>query len=861
MSPKKWWHYLILIAFVGLFVLTALTALAITVIYPALPSLEALTHYQPKLPLRVYSAEGLLIGEFGEERRAFISIRDVPKQMKDAVLAIEDRRFYQHHGVDTKGVIRAIKNNVTGVSHEGASTITMQVAKNFFSKPDAKRDMLTKIKEALLAIKIEKTISKDKILELYINQIYLGQRSYGFAAAAQVYYGKQLKDLHLAEAALLAGLPKAPSGYNPYVHENRAVTRQHEVLRDMKRYGFIDEAQYETALSYPLKFKSSRTVKNLSADYVAEIVRASMYQRYGEEIYDSGLKVYTTIKKRNQEAANAAVVQGIIDYEARQGFRGPEANINLESDTVDGSTVDKALDDKEIYNGFTPALVTKVEKNSLQVITKRNESLVIPEAGMTLIKKYVLNPKQGKREVKRGAVIRVANIYDKWQVVQLPKVEASLIAINPETGAVNAMIGGFDFTRSKFNHVTQAWRQPGSSFKPFIYSAALEKGFTPASVVQDAPFSLSAEETGSNQSWEPHNYDGEYDGPMRLRKALTKSKNMVSIRVLNSIGPRYAQSYITKFGFSPKHHPAYLAMALGAGSTTSWNLAAGYAVFANSGYQVKPYIISKIVNSQGHVIEMVKPAEHISANRVIDPRNAFLMTSMMQDVIKMGTATKARALGRPDLAGKTGTTNNQMDVWFAGYHPQEVAVAWMGYDTPKSLGRTETGGSAALPIWIKYMEVALKNKPVLQYKVPAGVVQLKVSAGGGYLVDEFDEGVYEYFYEENPPPQYTNVEIPSLEESTDQSDYATPDSAGMTSNPLQPGTNNNKPAQVPPVPANIPVEDRLLNLINELGGEKASPTVKPEPKPAAKPIPAPPKKAKQEDNSNPAARMMNPGGY
>ncbi len=857
MSPKKWWHYLILMVLVGLFVITAFAALAITVIYPSLPSLEALTHYQPKLPLRVYSAEGSLIGEFGEERRAFVSIDDVPKSMKDAVLAIEDRRFYQHHGVDTKGIMRAIKNNVTGVSHEGASTITMQVAKNFFSKPNAKRDIITKIKEALLAIKIEKTISKDKILELYINQIYLGQRSYGFAAAAQVYYGKQLKDLHLAEAALLAGLPKAPSGYNPFNHEQRAVTRQHEVLRDMQRYGFIEEAQLNEALHYPLKFKSSKSIKNLSADYVAEVVRSSMYQRYGEEIYDSGLKVYTTIKKTNQEAANAAVVQGIIDYESRQGFRGAEGHVSLSAEEMDHSTLEKALDDKEIYNGFIPAIVLLVEKNSVHVITKRNERLVIPEAGIKLIKKYLLNPKQGKLEITPGAVIRVTNIDNKWQVVQLPKVEAALIAINPETGAVNAMIGGFDFNRNKFNHVTQAWRQPGSSFKPFIYSAALEKGFTPASVVQDAPFSLSAAETGSNENWAPHNYDGEYAGPIRLRTALTKSKNMVSIRVLNSIGPRFAQNYISKFGFSPQHHPAYLAMALGAGSTTLWHMAGGYAVFANSGYQVKPYLISKIVNAQGQVIESVIPAEHISANRVIDPRNAFLMTSMMQDVIKMGTATRARVLGRTDLAGKTGTTNNQMDVWFAGYNPQEVAVSWMGYDTPKTLGKTETGGKTALPIWIKYMEVALRNKPVFQYKVPEGVVQLKVSAAGGNLVDEFDEGIYEYFYEENPPPHNTIVEIPSLEDTIDQTDYNTPDSAGMTTNPLQP-----QPPVKPASPApDVPVEERLHNLMEEISGDKTSAGDK-----ALKPSSAvkPTAKKSKEDNStssNAAARMMNPNGY
>lgn len=798
MSPKKWWHFLILFVVVGTLVLTALTALAVSIIYPSLPSLEALTNYRPKLSLKIYSAEGVIIGEFGEERRAFVKIENVPAHMKNAVLAIEDRRFYQHNGIDTKGIVRAIRNNVMGISHEGASTITMQVAKNFFSQPGGKRDIITKIKEAFLAIKIEKTISKDQILELYLNQIYLGQRSYGFAAAAQVYFGKQLQDLTLAEAALLAGLPKAPSGYNPYVHEKRAITRQHEVLKDMLRDGFIKQAEFDEAMQTKLKFKSTKTVKNLSADYVAEIVRISMFNRFGEDIYQSGYKVYTTIKKTNQEAANAAVVQGIVDYEIRHGFRGPEKTIAIVDNAELKELAASTLDELETYNGFVPALVTQVTKKSVSVITKSGDALEITGSGLKLIEKHILSKVETKQAVKPGAVIRVIKLNGEWKVTQLPQVEASLIALNPETGAVNALIGGFDFHRSKFNHVTQAWRQPGSSFKPFVYSAAIEKGFTPASMVDDAPFSLSAEEVGSKKGWDPHNFDGKYAGPMRLRTALTKSKNMVSIRVLDAIGPRYAQSYITKFGFSPKHHPAYLAMALGAGSTTSWHLAAGYAVFANSGYQVKPYLITKIVDSEGKVIESVNPAKHISDYRVIDQRNAFLMTSMMQDVINVGTATRANVLGRSDIAGKTGTTNNQMDVWFAGFNPKEVAVAWMGYDSPKSLGRDETGGKAALPIWIKYMEVALKGMPIYQYKIPQGVVKLKIDPEDGTLLSDFSfsDGIEEYFYHENPPPS-ASYEIPSLEDTTEQ-DYARPDSMDMITNPMRSG----RPA---------PVEERRLD--------------------------------------------------
>jgi penicillin-binding protein 1A len=840
MGLKKWWQSLFLFLLVSALVVAALTTLAVSIIYPTLPSLEALTNYRPKLPLRIYSDDGALIGEFGEERRAFVKIEEVPQDLKDAVLAIEDRRFYSHNGIDTTGVIRAIRNNLTGRGHEGASTITMQVAKNFFSRPDAKRGYVTKIKEALLAIKIERTISKDKILELYLNQIFLGQRSYGFAAASQVYFGKKIQDLSLAEAALLAGLPKAPSGYNPYIHEKRALGRQHEVLRDMQRYGFIDAQEYETAMAQKLKFKSSKIIKTLSADYVAEIVRMSMYQRYGEEIYQSGFKVYTTINKHKQEAANAAVVKGIVDYELRHGYRGPEAKIDIGG--LDEEALLSAMDEFEAYNTFIPAIVTKADKDSVSVITKEGARLVIEGKGLSLIQKHLANKASDKLAVNPGSVIRVTQINRYWQVIQLPQVEASLIALNPQTGAINALIGGFDFSRNKFNHVTQAWRQPGSSFKPFVYSASLEKGFTPATIVEDAPLSFTGSEVGSGESWEPQNYDEKYSGPIRLRSALAKSKNTVSIRVLQSIGPRYAQSYISKFGFAPKDHPAYLAMALGAGSTTSWHLAAGYAVFANSGYSVKPYLITKIVDHNGDVIESVNPAAHISANRVIDPRNAFIMTSMMQDVIQRGTATQARQLGRSDIAGKTGTTNNQLDVWFAGYNPKEVAVAWMGYDRPKSLGKTETGGKAALPIWIQYMQVALKGTPVMHYKIPTGVDKIKINPHNGTQVNDFDEGIYEYFYQESPPPEAV-VDIPSLEESTD---HSTPLDEPLP-NPLQP--------QPPALAPNV--EDKAAKSTDSLPKAEKSP--KPEP---IVPVANKPQTPRHDMNdlqyNNPAARVLNP---
>ena len=806
MAPKKWWHFLILFFIVGALTLSAMVALAVTLIYPTLPSLEALTDYKPKLPLRVYSADGFLISEFGEERRAFVGIDKVPDNLKYAVLAIEDRRFYQHGGVDTKGILRAIKNNVTGVSHEGASTITMQVAKNFFTTPGKKRTIVTKIKEALLALKIEKTLTKDQILELYLNQIYLGQRSYGFAAASQVYFGKSLSKLTLAESALLAGLPKAPSGYNPFTHPQRAADRQHEVLRDMRRYGFIDEAKFNEAMEQKLKFKTSKQASDLTADYVAEIVRQNLFERYQDNIYTSGLKVYTTIKKSNQEAANNAVLLGILEYQRRQGYQKAEKTIDLDklqsTDLNEGMHI--AMEDIEEYNGFIPAVVTEVSAKLVKVFTKKNATLEISGEGLSLLQKNLANKDVKKHKIKPGSIVRVIESQGTWHIVQLPQVEAALVALDPDTGAIAALVGGFDFNKNKFNHVTQAWRQPGSSFKPFIYSAALEKGLTPATIMLDAPFSMTADEVGGKKAWAPKNYDGQYSGLMRLRTALTKSKNMVSIRVIDQIGARYAQDYITKFGFSRKDHPAYLTMALGAGATTPLTMASGYAVFANGGFRIKPHLISKITDSKGNIIEQINyPRANQDASRVIDKRNAFLMTSMMHDVVQRGTATKARQLGRKDLAGKTGTTNDQVDAWFAGYNPRQVAVAWIGYDQPRSLGRDETGGKAALPIWISYMATALKGMPDKPVTVPDGVMRVKIDAATGVLINEDEEGIYEYFYQENPPPSAAVI-LPPMQDPDEP--YF---SDSLTNNPLQP-----QPPQVPQAPQDPQVVPQALPANN-----------------------------------------------
>ena len=836
MTPKKWWHFLILFVLVGSITMTALTTLAIILVYPTLPSLEALTDYQPKLPLRVYSADGYLISEFGEERRAFVKIQDVPQNLKNAVLAIEDRRFYQHHGIDTTGVLRAIKNNVLGIAHEGASTITMQVAKNFFTVPGGKRGLVTKVKEALLAMKIEKALGKDQILELYLNQIYLGQRSYGFAAASQVYYGKPLNKLTLAEAALLAGLPKAPSGYNPYINLKRAMDRQHDVLRDMHRYGLIDDVQYNEAMQQKLVFKASKESRDFAADYVAEIVRQTLYEQYQDTIYSSGLKVYTTIKKANQEAANIAVLQGILEYQRRQGYQKPEGNIDLSQYNADNlkEGLQAELGDFDEYNGFVPAIVTEISAKFVRVFSKNNESVEISGVGLSLLQKNLADKNPENHKIKVGSVVRIIKTQNEWVIVQLPQVESALVALNPQDGAVTALVGGFDFGKNKFNHVTQAWRQPGSSFKPFVYSAALEKGFTPATIVEDEPITMSAKENGGDKIWEPKNFDSKYDGPIRLRTALTKSKNMVSIRVLQKIGARYAQDYITKFGFSRKDHPAYLTMALGAGAVTPWGMAEGYAVFANGGFRITPHLISKITDNNGNIVqESHYPQAGKDAPRVIDARNAFLMTSIMQDVVTKGTATKAKSLGRQDLAGKTGTTNNQVDAWFAGFNPTQVAIAWVGFDTPKSLGRDETGGKAALPIWIRYMSSALQGVPDVPYNVPDGVMKVKIDGLTGTLINEDEDGIYEYFYQENPPPTVETV-LPAMEEPT-AADF--PESAfpeNMINNPLQP--------QPPDAP--IPRPEPAKNN-SDIQRNQARPTQSPN----------------SSNDENSAAHVLNPSGF
>jgi penicillin-binding protein 1A len=739
-----------------------LTALALAGIffvlaYPQLPSLEVLTDYRPKIPLRVFSADGYLIGEFGEERRHLIRIQDLPKSMKNAILAAEDERFYQHSGIDALGILRAAYSNlVSGGKRQGASTITMQVARNFFLSSE--KTLTRKVYEALLSFKIENNLSKDEILELYVNQIYLGQRAYGFAAAAQIYFGKELKDISIAETAMLAGLPKAPSSYNPVANPKRARIRQVYVLRRMAELGYISQAEFESAQEEVLRIKHDINDYALRADHVAEMARQIAVDRFQDDAYSIGLRVVTTIRKADQEAAYAALRRGVLDYDRRHGYRGAEAYIDLDKlKTGQEEDYEEILQDFEVSNGLRPALVLSVENKEVKVYARGGGFLTVNGDGLKFAARMLDNNAPANKRIRRGAIIRVSKD-DKfgWQIVQMPEVEAALVAASPVDGAIRALVGGFDFGRNKFNHVTQAWRQPGSSFKPFIYSAALEKGYSPASVIADEPITISAEETGS-QAWEPKNYDGKYEGPMALRTALAKSKNMVSIRLLRSIGTHYAQDYVTRFGFDQDKHPPYLTMALGAGSVTPWQQLTAYSIFANGGYKIEPYIVKEILDEKGNVVAAAQPVTAGNEElRVIDPRNAYLMDSMMHDVVRRGTATRAGAvLKRTDLAGKTGTTNDYVDAWFCGYQPGLVAIAWIGFDQPKRLGNGETGGYAALPMWIGYMEKALKGAPERFMAKPDGLTTI--------VATDSATGAQEYIYREHlPPPPEPQSTIPFL---------------------------------------------------------------------------------------------------
>ena len=708
-------------------------AVALSVAYPNLPDISDLADYRPKLPLRVYSAEGALLGEFGEERRNLTPIGEIPQVMKDAVLAIEDARFFQHGGVDYKGVLRAGLANLGRVKSQGASTITMQVARNVYLSSE--KTFTRKIYEILLTFKLEHLLTKDQILEIYMNQIFLGNRAYGFAAASEAYFGKPLKSVSIAEAAMLAGLPKAPSAYNPISNPKRARARQQYIIERMEENGFITAQQAEQAKKEELKIRTGPDNTRIHAEYVAEMARQLIFAQYGNEAYTRGLNVYTTLNAAEQEAAYVALRRGIMDYERRQQYRGPEKFVALPASAQEvEDAIDDALANHPDNGDVLSAVVLEASAKRILAARANGDSVEITGDGLKPAQSGLSDKAPPNIKIRRGAVIRVVKTpKGAWEITQLPEVEGAFVALDPRNGSIRALVGGFDFEQNKFNHVTQAWRQPGSGFKPFIYSAALEKGFSPTTIVNDTPLFFDASVTGG-QPWEPKNYDGKYDGPMSMRTGLAKSKNMISIRILQAVGPKTAQEWVGRFGFDPEKHPAYLTMALGAGSVTPLQMASAYSVFANGGYRINPWLIAKVTDHKGRVISEITPPALSEQPRAIDARNAFVMSSLLQEVTRTGTAARAQAtLKRPDLYGKTGTTNDSVDAWFAGFQPTIAAVTWIGYDTPRNLGSRETGGGLSLPVWISFMERALKGVPVMEPTVPPGVVNV----GGEWFYEEY----------------------------------------------------------------------------------------------------------------------------
>ena len=804
----------------ALFTISAI-ALAGLYVYlsPQLPSIEGLSDVRLQVPLRIYSSDGSLLGEFGEKRRSPKSLDEIPLRMRQAFLSAEDDRFFEHPGVDYQGILRAVINLIsTGERGQGGSTITMQLARNFYLSSE--KTYIRKLSEIFLALKIERELSKEKILELYLNKIYLGNRSYGVAAAAQVYYGATLDELTLAQTAMIAGLPKAPSRYNPIINPERAITRRNYVLSRMHELDYITDDEYLMAREVPVSAVLHRGRVKVSAPYINEMVRVEIVDQFGDEAYTRGLRVHTTVEDRLQQAANESLWNGLVAYDRRHGYRGVIRHVEVFEDAPTDELYLNLEDDRP-YGRFQPAIVTAIrtvsvlapppaeagkkqteadakplarEEQQVVIAFRDGEQAVVNMPGLAWAKPYIsVNrvgeaPASADKVVKPGDVIWVVkNKEGLWELGQVPEVQGALVSIASNDGAIRALTGGFEFQYSKFNRAVQAKRQAGSGFKPFIYSSALAKSFTPATLINDAP--VVFEDDALEASWRPENYSGKFFGPTRLRKALYKSRNLVSIRVLNAVGIRYATRFVSKFGFDENELPHDLSLALGSAEVSPLQQARGYAVFANGGYLVDPYVIQRIEDADGTVLYEADPvvacvpcvlsdrrtsqrvqgeAEDTlarlpkQAEQTLEPRLAYQMNSILQDVIKKGTGVRARQLGRNDIAGKTGTTNDQRDAWFNGYNPDLVAVTWVGFDQLKPLGAKEAGSSAALPLWIDYMRVALADKPQKQLKRPKGLVTVKINADTGEVATDQDmETLFEIFRSENAPGlESTTVDIP-----------------------------------------------------------------------------------------------------
>lgn len=756
-------------------------------VIPQLPEIETLKDVKLQVPLRVYSENHSLIAEFGEQRRIPVTLNEVPDTMIKAILAAEDDRFYQHPGVDWQGILRAALQLIkTGEKTQGGSTITMQVARNFFLTRE--KTYLRKLNEIFLAFKIEKELSKDDILSLYLNKIYLGQRAYGVAAAAQVYYGLPLSGLTLPQYAMLAGLPKAPSTTNPVTNPARAIERRNYVLQRMLNEGYINNEEYQAAVNAPVTARLYSPAVELEAPYVAEMVRQNLMEKYGDDTYTSGLRVVTTIKDRDQTAANEAVRKGLQDYDERHGYRGPEHHYELDNNT-DEETWKGLLQSFPVMGNLYPALIISVKEKSAIAYTLNNGLINIEWPGLAWARRYISEnyrgavPKNAAEILQTGDVVRLGlNSDGTWRLAQIPDVEGGLVSMRPSDGATLALVGGFDFMRSKFNRITQANRQPGSGFKPFIYSAALEAGYTAASLINDAP--VVFEDPGIEDVWRPENYSRQTYGPTRLREALTHSRNLVSIRLLHAIGIPFTMDHITRFGFDIERLPKNLSLSLGSGAVTPWELSRAFCVFANGGYLIEPYFIKQIYTEAGETLFEANPAiacpecepaaggfrlidntgdtttDHNQvryAQRVVDPENVWIMNSIMRDVVLHGTARRALELNRKDLSGKTGTTNDQRDTWFSGYNSQVVAITWVGFDKFLPLGSAETGSRAALPIWIDYMRTALEGMPESILDRPPGLVFARIDPKTGKLAPpDSTDAVFEVFSSKYTPEEITD---------------------------------------------------------------------------------------------------------
>ena len=695
-----------------------------------LPAVEHLAQYKPALPLRIFSSEGELLAEYGEERREFLPLKEIPLRMRQALLAIEDARFYEHGAVDFYGLTRAtLANVVTGHHAQGASTITMQVARDFFLSRE--KTVQRKLTEMLLAYKLEQHYGKDKLLELYMNQIYLGERSYGFSAASNIYFDKPLAQVSIAEAAMLAGLPKAPSAYNPVANPQRATVRQHYILQRMRELGYITPAEYDAAVAEKLALNKDRNSSVHAAAYAVEEARQLILQSYPEGAYSMGLDVTTTIRMAPQRAADKSLREGLLNAQARRGYRGPEARLAASADSV-ARQLAAYPDSGELR----AALVRKVQASGARQVTaqlRNGDEIVLTASDARLGGKLQWD---GKRAIAEGSVIRVVHdvAKNRWLVSQLPEMEGALISVDAHSGEIVAMAGGFDFYRNHYNHAMQAYRQPGSSFKPFVYSAALEKGYFPGTAVDDTQRLLLPQETGA-QPWRPRNYGNNYEGFISVRRGLVRSKNLVAVSLMQAAGPGYVQHYATRFGFESARNPVSLPLALGAGAVTPLQLAQSYAVFANGGMQMPPKLIKEVRSRSGAVLFSDAAPRAKEGTQVISTRNAYVMDSMLRDVVKSGTGRGALALGRGDAAGKTGTSNNAYDAWFAGYSSGLVSVVWLGYDQPKSLGNA-TGGTLALPVWRDYMQVAVQGRREQVLAEPQGLALLD----GDYVYAEYLAG-------------------------------------------------------------------------------------------------------------------------